>query len=86
MHMKTITMNEVFERLVTIAAATNGGALKKIFVLLRAQTGHDFSQYKPSTIHRRIERRMAVHQIDSVQSYIKYLQQTPPVIPEINAA
>jgi hypothetical protein len=25
-------------------------ALKKIFVLLRAQTGHDFSQYKPSTI------------------------------------
>ena len=24
--MKTITMNEVFERLVTIAAATNGGA------------------------------------------------------------
>jgi len=36
-------------------------ALKKIFVLLRSQTGHDFSQYKPSTIYRRIERRMAVH-------------------------
>jgi two-component system CheB/CheR fusion protein len=42
-------------------------ALKKIFVLLRAQTGHDFSQYKPSTIHRRIERRMAVHQIDGAR-------------------
>jgi len=40
--------------------------LKKIFVLLRNQTGHDFSQYKPSTIHRRIERRMAVHQVDSI--------------------
>jgi two-component system CheB/CheR fusion protein len=36
-------------------------AFKKIFILLRAQTGHDFSLYKPSTIHRRIERRMAVH-------------------------
>ena len=52
-------------------------ALKKIFVLLRAQTGHDFSQYKPSTVNRRVERRMAVHQIDVVESYVKFLQQTP---------
>jgi two-component system CheB/CheR fusion protein len=50
---------------------------KKIFVLLRSRTGHDFSQYKPSTIHRRIERRMAVHQIDSIDGYVKYLQQKP---------
>jgi len=53
------------------------GALKKIFILLRAQTGHDFSQYKPSTLHRRIERRMAVHQIESIDRYLKYVQQTP---------
>jgi len=33
-------------------------AMQKIFILLRAQTGHDFSQYKPTTIHRRIERRL----------------------------
>ncbi|MDZ7698126.1 MAG: chemotaxis protein CheB [Deltaproteobacteria bacterium] len=52
-------------------------ALKKIFILLRAQTGHDFSQYKPSTIHRRIERRMAVHQIETLDGYVKYVQQTP---------
>ena len=52
-------------------------ALKKIFILLRAQTGHDFSQYKPSTIHRRIQRRMAVHQIESIDSYVKFLQHTP---------
>ena len=51
--------------------------IRKIFVLLRAQTGHDFSQYKPSTIHRRIERRMAVQQIEAVDGYVKYLQQTP---------
>jgi two-component system CheB/CheR fusion protein len=51
--------------------------LKKVFVLLRSQTGHDFSQYKPSTIHRRIERRMAVHQITAAEGYVKYLQQTP---------
>jgi len=52
-------------------------AFKKIFIMLRAKTGHDFSQYKPSTIHRRIERRMAVHQIETVYAYVKYLQQTP---------
>jgi len=52
-------------------------ALKKIFVLLRTHTGHDFSQYKPNTIHRRIERRMAVHQIEGIDDYVKYLQQTP---------
>ncbi|MBI5410555.1 MAG: chemotaxis protein CheR, partial [Nitrospirae bacterium] len=52
-------------------------ALKKIFVLLRVQTGHDFSMYKPSTIHRRIDRRMAVHQIETLNDYVKYLQQNP---------
>ena len=55
-------------------------ALKKIFILLRAQTGHDFSQYKPTTIYRRIERRMAVHQVETLDSYVLYLQQTPPEV------
>ncbi|MEO8258840.1 MAG: hypothetical protein ABI868_15950 [Acidobacteriota bacterium] len=31
----------------------------------RERTDHDFSQYKQSTVSRRIERRMAVHQIES---------------------
>jgi two-component system CheB/CheR fusion protein len=57
--------------------AKTESALKKVFVLLRAQTGHDFSQYKPSTIRRRIERRMAVHQIETLEDYVKFIQQTP---------
>jgi len=52
-------------------------ALQKIFILLRAQTGHDFSLYKPSTIQRRIERRMAVHQIKTIDDYVKLMQQEP---------
>jgi two-component system CheB/CheR fusion protein len=52
-------------------------ALKKIFILLRAQTGHDFSQYKSSTILRRVERRMAVHQIERLDGYLRYLRQNP---------
>ena len=52
-------------------------ALKKILILLRAQTGHDFSQYKPSTIQRRIERRMAIHQIETLEGYVRFLQGAP---------
>jgi two-component system CheB/CheR fusion protein len=55
-------------------------ALKKIFILLRAQIGHDFSQYKPNTIQRRIERRMALQQIETMDEYIRYLQQTEPEV------
>jgi len=51
--------------------------LPKVFVLLRAQTGHDFSLYKQNTICRRIERRMNVHEIDKISHYIRYLQETP---------
>ncbi len=52
------------------------GGLERIFLLLRAQTGHDFSQYKRNTIIRRIERRMAVHQIAQMGDYVRYLQLT----------
>lgn len=51
-------------------------ALEKVFLLLRSQTSHDFSHYKRNTIIRRIERRMAVHQIDKLEDYIRYLQLT----------
>ncbi len=57
-------------------ASTGDNALKKIFVLLRVHTGHDFSEYKPTTIRRRIKRRMAVQQIETIEGYVKYLQQT----------
>jgi two-component system CheB/CheR fusion protein len=53
------------------------GALSKVFVLLRSQTGNDFSLYKKSTIYRRIERRMGLQQIDSVAHYVRYLRENP---------
>ncbi|MGV8905201.1 MAG: chemotaxis protein CheB [Acetobacterium sp.] len=57
--------------------------LNKIFILIRSQTGHDFSEYKASTILRRIERRMAVHAIDSKEEYLRYLQKTPVEVEEL---
>ena len=56
--------------------------LQKVFSLIRSATGHDFSQYKQTTIRRRIERRLAVHQIDKLADYIIYMQKNPL---EINA-
>jgi chemotaxis methyl-accepting protein methylase/PAS domain-containing protein len=50
-------------------------ALEKAVILLRAQTGHDFSLYKRNTLYRRIERRMGIHQIDKMSNYIHYLQE-----------
>ncbi|QGW63763.1 PAS domain S-box protein [Lysobacter soli] len=51
--------------------------LQTICTLLRAEVGHDFSQYKEKTLIRRIQRRMQVVQIDGVAGYIDYLKQTP---------
>jgi two-component system CheB/CheR fusion protein len=52
-------------------------ALEKVFVLLRAQTGNDFTLYKKSTIYRRIERRMGLHQIDNIAQYVRFLRENP---------
>ncbi len=54
------------------------GGLNRILALLRAATGHDFSQYKKSTIGRRIERRMSQHDIDDTEVYARYLKEHPP--------
>ena len=57
--------------------SVTGDALQKIFILLRAHTGHDFSYYKPKTIQRRIERRMVVNQVQQLADYVHFLQAQP---------
>lgn len=52
-------------------------ALQKVFVALRTRTGNDFSCYKTSTMNRRIERRMGVHQFDSLARYARFVQENP---------
>ncbi len=51
--------------------------LEKITLLLRAQTGHDFTRYKKNTLGRRVERRMAIHQITKSSVYQRYLRANP---------
>lgn len=61
----------------TVISRTNESSLKKIIILLRDHTGHDFSLYKNNTIFRRVERRLIVHQIDKIQDYVLFLQENP---------
>ena len=67
------------ERLHPVFEAADGKdvaePLQKIFMLLRSQTGHDFSSYKQSTMLRRIERRMAAHHIETPSQYVRLLQE-----------
>lgn len=51
--------------------------LAKIFLLLRQHSGNDFTYYKPSTIQRRIKRRMLLNKIDRITDYVRHLERTP---------
>ncbi|MCA1713582.1 MAG: PAS domain S-box protein [Gammaproteobacteria bacterium] len=51
--------------------------LLTISSLLRAEVGHDFSQYKEKTLVRRIQRRMQVLQAATVPDYITHLRDDP---------
>ncbi len=55
----------------------NKSNLDKIIILLREHSGHDYSLYKKNTLFRRIERRKGVHQIDKIQTYVRFLQENP---------
>lgn len=51
-----------------------------IFDVLQERIGVDFSQYKKSTITRRIERRMAAIKSSTLEEYTRYLQENPEEI------
>ncbi|HEY9815092.1 MAG TPA: CheR family methyltransferase, partial [Candidatus Obscuribacterales bacterium] len=51
-----------------------GDPLSQIFSLLRTTTGVDFTEYKPASLERRIQRRMLLYKLDSLAAYADYLQ------------
>lgn len=65
-----------------VAALPSNGAeaLEQIFVQLRTKTGHDFGQYKRSTVLRRLERRLQVRHLGDLGSYVHYLREQPEEI------
>ena len=55
----------------------DAATIDRMLVLLRAHTGRDFTQYKRSTIQRRIERRMGIHQRRLPEEYLALLADNP---------
>ncbi|MDO9366518.1 MAG: chemotaxis protein CheB [Methylotenera sp.] len=51
--------------------------INHILMTLRSGCGHDFSQYKKTTITRRIERRMSLHNIEDTEVYLHFLKEHP---------
>jgi two-component system CheB/CheR fusion protein len=54
--------------------------LRDLFALMRARTGHDFSQYKRATLLRRIGRRMQVNNVADLPAYLEVLRAQPEEI------
>jgi two-component system CheB/CheR fusion protein len=55
----------------------------RILSMLRGVSGVDFRLYKPSTIRRRIARRLLLHRIDTLREYVAFLQANPNELREL---
>lgn len=56
---------------------SNEDGLIRIFALLRERCKVDFTYYKPSTVVRRIERRMSINQVEDIKDYVNYILGNP---------
>jgi two-component system, chemotaxis family, CheB/CheR fusion protein len=54
-----------------------GPVVHRILMLLRSNTGVDFTQYKQATIARRLMRRMVMRKTEKIESYLELLQNDP---------
>lgn len=52
-------------------------SLTKLFAMLRQKTKIDFTFYKPPTIMRRIDRRMSINQVLSIDDYVQFVSNHP---------
>jgi two-component system CheB/CheR fusion protein len=60
-----------------VRAAAQRDALQQLFELLLKQTGANFSDYKLSTVTRRIDRRMTVRQCATLADYVGFMRANP---------
>jgi len=65
-------------------AGPDGNHLARIFALLKKATGADFTCYKKTTLRRRIQRRMALHRIERLADYAKFLEGRPGEVQDLH--
>jgi len=59
------------------AAGASEAGLRRVLAAVRSATGRDFSQYKRSSVVRRVERRMAACALADVEAYARHLREHP---------
>ncbi|MGH9488672.1 MAG: chemotaxis protein CheB [Terriglobales bacterium] len=62
---------------VLLLAADSHRAYASILDLVRRDSGMDFTEYRTSTIGRRIARRMALRTLERPEEYLRYLREHP---------
>lgn len=76
-YLSTFLKNSMVRGVRSVLRATDNNeesVLSLIFSLLKGKCGIDFSQYKATTVARRIERRMGINQVHSQFDYLNILQ------------
>src|SRR5581483_4315022 len=58
----------------TVARGPDAADLRHVLALLRTAVGADFSEYKLSSVRRRIARRMAVLHVATLPEYVERLR------------
>jgi len=59
------------------AIVEHEGGLAKVLSILRERFKVDFTYYKPSTVNRRIERRMSFNQVLDIEEYADFAMRNP---------
>ncbi len=57
--------------------ASGGDTMRRLFELLRKESGIDFSGYKPATVTRRVERRITLSETLSLEEYLGRVESDP---------
>jgi two-component system CheB/CheR fusion protein len=60
-----------------------GSELDSLFTLLRESSGVDFTNYKHSTLQRRIKRRMGLNKIEKLKEYLQYITKKPEELEDL---
>ncbi len=59
------------------ASRDTTGSLRKLLAKVRNRTRMDFSGYKPTTLWRRIERRMVANRVNDIEAYLDFIEAHP---------
>jgi len=75
--LAAISQHPYLARAKPFVSQASSDGVAKLIVLMRSAFGNDLSYYKPTTVERRIERRMALHKVEKLADYVKFVQANP---------